>query len=333
MSLGYIGSKKSLKDFLVNSLNNHIDLTKKHTFVDLFAGTGFVGNFFSKEYNFDITSNDLEYYSYVINYSYLKCSYTEKIQNIIDRINNRVYDIKYKDLIKKTYTPFEDNERMFFTIKNGDMIDYSICVIQHLFDTKIINEEEMFFLKGSLITSIDKVANTASVYGAYLKKFKKTSLKDLVIKPIHKDTIKTNNEVLNEDSTKLELKSDIGYMDPPYNTRQYSSNYFLLNYILKYDESIEIKGKTGVIKNWNRSSFCSKKTIKESVLQTITKNNFDILMFSYNNEGLLTKEELTELFKTKYTTVHLYEKEYKKFKSQKNNNKKNTIEYLFINIL
>ena len=41
------------------------------------------------------------------------------------------------------------------------------------------------FLLGSLLVSIDRVANTTSVYGAYLKKLKASALKPLVLEPIH----------------------------------------------------------------------------------------------------------------------------------------------------
>jgi adenine-specific DNA-methyltransferase len=66
----------------------------------------------------------------------------------------------------------------------------------------------------------DKVANIASVYGAYLKKFKKSALKNLVLKPIHKNTIKNKrNKVYNEDIINIlnKDKYDLVYLDPPYN--------------------------------------------------------------------------------------------------------------------
>ncbi len=46
-----------------------------------------------------------------------------------------------------------------------------------------ITEGEYFFLLATLIENIDKVANTASVYGAFLKKVKKSAAKPLVMVP------------------------------------------------------------------------------------------------------------------------------------------------------
>jgi adenine-specific DNA-methyltransferase len=331
MSLGYIGSKKSLISFIEESLKKHINIDKNIIFADLFAGTGFVGNFFNKKYNCKIIANDLEYYSYVINYSKLNCLYSDKLSDIIDNINDRKYDIQYQTLIKNTYSPFETCERMYFTIDNADFIDYCSCVISYLYNAKLINKSEMIFLKGSLVTSLDKIANTSSVYGAYLKKFKKSATKKLTIVPIHTlRTFENRNKIYNDDILNLKIKADVCYLDPPYNARQYGSNYSQLNYILKYDKNIEIKGKTGVVKEWNRSSFSSKKTIVESMKNIISNIDAKILMLSYNNEGLLTKEKLTELLNDKYSKVTLYEQQYKKFKAKSKINGSSVVEYLFV---
>jgi len=332
MSLGYIGSKKSLINFIVEKLHKHIDINESYTFSDLFAGTGFVGNYFHKKYKYKINANDMEYYSFVLNYANLKSSYNDKLKLIIENINNRTYDIEYDNLIKRTYTPFGDCERMYFTVENGDFIDYCMNVILKLKKDKEITEEEEMFLKASLLVKLDKVANTSAVYGAYLKKFKNSALKKIILQPLHeiKENNGEENKIYNDDILNLKLKTDITYLDPPYNTRQYSNNYSQLNYILKYDDTIEIKGKTGLIKNWNRSTFCSKKSISESLETTLKNIESDYLLFSYNNEGLLSKEDLTKIFGKKYKNVTLYEKDYKKFKAQQSVKKKRVIEYLFV---
>ena len=38
---------------------------------------------------------------------------------------------------------------------------------------------------------------------------------------------------------------DVVYLDPPYNNRQYSKNYHVLNYLARY-EDMELRGKTGL---------------------------------------------------------------------------------------
>ena len=63
--MNYIGSKYSLLNFLESSIEKIADKNCK-IFCDLFAGTGVVGALF-KSKNFKIISNDIQYYSYVLN--------------------------------------------------------------------------------------------------------------------------------------------------------------------------------------------------------------------------------------------------------------------------
>ena len=63
--MNYIGSKLSLLEFLDESINKVVDKNCK-VFCDLFAGTGVVGIYFKKK-GYQIISNDIQYYSYVLN--------------------------------------------------------------------------------------------------------------------------------------------------------------------------------------------------------------------------------------------------------------------------
>ena len=94
----------------------------------------------------------------------------------------------------------------------------------------LIVDDEYYFLIASLIESIDKYANTASVYGAFLKRLKKTANNDLILKPAELIVNNQEHTVFNEDANKVvnKIDGDIVYLDPPYNHRQYASNYHLL---------------------------------------------------------------------------------------------------------
>lgn len=64
-----------------------------------------------------------------------------------------------------------------------------------------INENTYYFYLASLINSIDKYANTASIYGAFLKHIKKSAAKTFVLEPL--EIIEgRRGEVLNEDAVK-----------------------------------------------------------------------------------------------------------------------------------
>ena len=67
--MNYIGSKKTLIPFLKETILKIIS-PDSHVFCDLFACTGTVGSCFKRE-GFKVISNDLQYYSFVLNRNYV----------------------------------------------------------------------------------------------------------------------------------------------------------------------------------------------------------------------------------------------------------------------
>lgn len=331
-TLNYIGCKQTLCPIIIDIIKSEIPNLKSMSFLDMFAGTGTVA-FRFQELTETCSANDLEYYSFVINSGLLKCSYSTKLQNIIDQCNSLQ---GINGLIYNSYSENENCERMFFTVENARKCDAIRQFIEELLKSKEINTNEYYFLLSSLIVSIDKVANTSCVYGAYLKEYKKSSLKTVNIIPIHTNTNINfqNNNVFNisaEELSKLDMYYDIVYMDPPYNQRQYSANYGPLNYIAQYDEKILLKGKTGIIDGYNKSNFCSKVKVYESFKTILDNIKCKYIFISYNNEGLLDYYELVKLL-CSYGELKLYKIPYKKFKAQKNVSGDTVFEYLwFIN--
>jgi len=328
--LNYIGSKNTLFNTLLFVCNENITDMKNKTFMDLFAGTGVVG-FNMMDHFKNCSANDLEQYSFIINSALLKCNFTQNIAQIIDKCNN--LDI-VEGLIFLNYSPSIHSERMFFTNENAKIADAIRLYIQQLFQENIITQNEFNFLLASLIVSIDKVANTSCVYGAYLKQYKKTSLKKLILKPIHtKINITENNNVylgLAEQFANIDSNYyDVIYLDPPYNQRQYSGNYSPLNYIALYDSTIVLEGKTALIKNYNKSNFCKKTQVKNTFIQLINGLKCNYLILSYNNEGLLSIDELKEILIQK-GKVKLYKIQYAKFKAQSKIDTKFVEEYLWV---
>ena len=339
MTFNYIGSKKSLINFLdipISKIVNDNHNSDKLVMLDGFAGTGIVGfSFYNKYNNITMISNDLEYYSYIINYSLLCVSLTDKLKTIIDNINIKIKIPKnkeYYNLVSENYTPLGKDKRMFWTEENGIACDYCKYLIDSLLKKKEINKSEYIFLIASLLSSMDKLANTASVYGAFLKSFKSSAKDSLKLIPLHTNIYndcsnKTFNCDINSDEI-LNQSYDIAYLDPPYNQRQYSANYHPLNYIAKYDDKIEIYGKTGLLKSSNKSKYSQKPNALEALTHLITTLKAKHILLSYNNEGIINFEKIKELL-ISLGIVILYKKEYKKFKSNENQENEIVYEYLF----
>lgn len=331
-TLNYIGSKHTLSPLLAKIIDNEISNLGLKSFLDMFSGTGSV-TFRFQDITNNCTANDLEFYSFIINFALIKCCYSTKLQSILD-ICNGLEGVE--GLVYKNYSQNDICNRMFFTSENAKKCDAIRIHIEQLKNDNIVTENEYYFLLASLIVSMDKVANTSCVYGAFLKEYKKSSLKHLNLIPIHTKTdVKVNsNEVYNlsaEELSKQDIFYDVVYMDPPYNHRQYSANYCPLNYIAYYDHNIKLNGKTGTIDGYNKSNFCSKTKVKNSFKIILDNLKCNYIFISYNNEGLLNYDELKELLSC-YGELKLYKIPYKKFKAQQKVTGDTVFEYLwFIN--
>ncbi len=330
--MNYIGSKFKLSSWIQEEVKKVVgdDLSQK-VFCDIFAGTGIVGRTFKKDVK-QVISNDLEHYSYVLNKNYIenhedindKEKYIKELNNLPLIDNGFIY---------KNYCMGSGSQRQYFSDINGKKIDTIRTKIKQWYEAKKINDSLYYFLLASLVESADKVANTASVYGAFLKHIKKSASKELILEPAHFIVNDNSHQVFNMDSNQLikNISGDILYLDPPYNQRQYSSNYHLLNTITKY-EPFDPKGKTG-LPQYNRSKYCKKSEVTNSFDELIKNANFEYIFLSYNNEGLMSKEDVEEVMK-KYGKYSLQIKEYQRFKADKTENRNHkankTYEYLHI---
>jgi len=120
-------------------------------------------------------------------------------------------------------------------------------------------------------------------------------------------------------------------MDPPYNHRQYGANYHLLNTITLYDH-FDPRGKTG-LREYIRSNYCKRSVVASSFEALIRDAQFQYIFLSYNNEGLMSEDEVREIM-SRYGDYSLETTEYQRFKADKSKNRNHkadaTIEYLHI---
>lgn len=348
--MNYIGSKKTLLGFLEESIVKVAD-GDCQVFCDLFAGTGAVGSHFKKKKKFHIIANDIQYYSFVLNRHYIKnhkILFFAKLEKEIPELKRIKTEErgKYvcaflsslkgeKGFIYKNYclggTQKRKNPRQYFSDSNGMRCDAVRRKIENWKRGKLINDNEYYFLLASLLESVDKHANTASVYGAFLKKLKSSARSDFELKPAELIINDKEHRVFNKDANKLasEIECDILYLDPPYNQRQYATNYHILETIAKYDEFIP-QGKTG-LRNYEeeKSLYCSRSEVKNVFKELILKAKTKYIFLSYNNEGLMTLEDIKEIMELR-GEYGFFTKEYNRFKADKKREYKaeKTIEYL-----
>ncbi len=274
-----------------------------------------------------IIANDIQYYSYIISKHMIENNGNldkQRCQTLIEQLNN----LEDKEgFIYKNYsyggTAGQEYRRMYFSDYNAKKCDAIRDTLDEWLANKKISQEEFYFLLGSLIDSIDKCANTALVYGAYLKTLKQKAQNKMVLTPLPIMPGRVKCSVYNEDACHLinNISGDILYLDPPYNDRQYCSNYHILETIARNDAP-KIHGKTG-LRNYEsqKSLFCSKSRVYAAFENLIRDAKFKYIFLSYNNEGIMHAEEIESIM-TKFGKYFVYDKDYQRFKSDRDENRK-----------
>ncbi len=334
--LDYIGSKYLLLDWLTQAIQQKTGWAtlEGKKVADLFGGTGVVSYHF-RCLRSSVLSNDAELYSSIITKAFTLSTYTERLRDLLQQLNTEIQTQSLIGYMTTHYSPTETNERMFFTTDNAKKLDYIRKRIEEL----PLTNSEYTFLLASLLISADKVSNTPAVYGCYLKKFKKTAQKEFHLVPIHTRTQPAaegsttyHSDVLNPELLN-KINVDLVYLDPPYNERQYSKNYFPLNQLAKKPSDLvaepALKGKTGIPTDCFLSPFCKKgKPVEEAFERLVRNVKTKWIFLSYNSESLIPKARMVELLQ-KFGSVSVIEADYKRFKSFKYNEDKEIQEYLF----
>ncbi len=328
----YLGNKTRLLneiEFFINERN-----IKGNDFFDIFSGTGSVAEHFKNKY--ETSSNDYMTFSYNIQSSKLLNSEPPLFTKLNKELKMDVFDylnsVDTKELkplfISKNYSE-GNSDRLYFSKENGLMIDSARVKIDEWSSLDLINKEERSYLMHSLLEAVTKVSNTTGTYGAFLKK-----LDNRAVKRIYFDRPKLlegkGKKTYNKDAESLirEIEGDILYIDPPYTNFNYSRGYHILETIARFDLP-EIRGITGVRTNGNNSNFSSKVKALSSFENLIRHANFNDIIISYSNHGIIPKNDLLKML-DKYSIGKPFIKEidYREYKTVNSPNKEPLKEFL-----
>jgi adenine-specific DNA-methyltransferase len=308
----YLGNKYKLLKFIEEIVDE--ECGKFTSFCDIFAGTGVVGMHFNSNEK-EIVFNDFLASNNVCLSTFFNTNFDYK-----DEVSRHINDLNNLNSVRSNYVSKHFGGR-YFSEKNAKKIG----LIREEIHELSLSDQIKNILLCSLLYAADKVANTVGHYDAYRKKMDSNKALELLIPEI-KWRKNKNNKVYKADSNQLvsSLSCDVIYIDPPYNSRQYSDTYHILENITDWQKP-EVHG---IGKKMDRSHIKSDYCLAnatEVFADLIGKVDSKHILLSYNSTGdskvsrsnaRIADEDILRILKEK-GDVTVYEKEYSEFTTGK----------------
>lgn len=308
----YTGSKFKLADWIFSIIDNHCT---GRSFCDIFAGTGIIAQHAINKME-KVVINDFLYSNEIIYKAFF-------LQKPFDHTKINSYKLRFQNIdvssMKDNYASINYGNK-FFSYNDALRIGAIRDDIDSLND---INEKERAILIASLLYSADKAANTVGHYDAYIKgQDIPDTFKFDLISP-YETTAEI--EIHREDANILakSLNMDIVYIDPPYNSRQYSRFYHVLENITTWRKP-ELKGVACKPEPENMSDYC-RSTATKTFEDLINSINAKFVVVSYNNtynskssssKNKITLESIEKILSAK-GELTVFEKPYQYFNAGK----------------
>lgn len=220
------------------------------SFCDPFAGTGVVSQAFNDEHT-KVISNDHLFSNHVSLHTFLKASKAgeKRLPELIMRLNSLPSD---------TDNYFSSRYGGTFFTKG---VARKIGSIRDEIEAVAVDETEKYALVCSLLYAMDRIANTVGHYDAYRRGASDGRPFRMMLPRLEDPRVNSKNEVYNEDANDLvrRISSDVLYLDPPYNSRQYCDTYHLLENTAVWEKP-ETRGKAQKMDRGSlKSRYCSKE--------------------------------------------------------------------------
>ncbi len=338
----YYGCKTKLLNYIEDAVNT-LNLKSGSIFFDIFSGTSAVGKHF-KRLGYTVYSNDFLEFAHAIAHCSIQLNHKPKFTKLKKTINVKTTDdiIQFLNSIKpsigfitKNYSPINNNKRKYLSIENAQKVD-SIRKQIHMWKrNELISDGEYYYLLTSLLEAINLVSNVTGTYAAFLKKWDDRALKKMRLSVPEIISSRNKNKSFKCDANDIitKVKSDILYLDPPYNSRQFASNYFFLELIAEgwFDKKPSIYGLSGMRPyEHQKSKYSMKNEACNALDNLIQKAKTKFIILSYNNEGIIPLEKIKKIL-SKRGKVIIFNKEHKRYRAiNQDGSKTKTNEILFL---
>lgn len=311
----YTGSKYQLSNWIVDLIRDNCE---GDSFCDLFAGTAIMSKQMLDNVQ-EIYINDFLYSNEVIYRAFFEQA---------DFDNVKLCALK-NEFLKKDISEIAENYvsknfgGKFFSYNDSLRIGY---IREQIEIDNNLNKKEKHILLASLLYSLDKAANTVGHYDAYIKgKPINDSFAFDLIEPYEFKNKKLHISRLDANILAKNISCDIVYIDPPYNSRQYSRFYHVLENITKWEKP-ELFGVACKPKPENMSEYC-KRSATKTFEELISSLNCKYIVVSYNNtynsrssssRNKISLEDIQRILENK-GAISIFEKEHPYFNAGKSN--------------
>lgn len=301
----YLGSKT----LLVKQINDLIGAHKPgEIFCDPFGGIGTVGSYM-KQCGYRVISGDLLLFAHCFQKSLIQLDEVPAFSCIDDEVGGDVERYLNTVSAEEGWLIQEYcNKRKFFTEDNAKCIQGCIDAIWTWKESQKISEDEYAILIASLIQSVDKVANTAGTYYAYLKEYYRKARQPFCFQLLRPTKSEYPCQCFLEDANALVSRHacHVLYLDPPYNTRDYFKYYHLPETIAKGEVPSPI-GKSGISHRQEiRSPYIIKSKAEDAFVDLIEHSRCDIILFHYTDNGLLDESFVRSVLSKAGTVKEYY---------------------------
>ncbi len=330
----YLGNKDSLLTFIDQVLAMHGAASARVaplSVCDPFTGTTSVARHLKRQ-DWRVVSGDIMAYSFALQHAYVGLNEAPAFAGLLDagvldpqlnlpvplhRVIAHLNNLRgVEGFFYWNYSPDGHEGRRYFTAANALRIDAVRQAINWWQEMGWLTEAERYLLVAALIEAVSRVANVAGTYAAYLKRWDPRAHKPMILSVPQVVHSSQEHQVNLADANELvpQQECDLLYIDPPYNARQYCTNYHVLETLALGDEP-QVKGVAGLrAENGKRSPYCRTGQAEEALSGLVQQAKARWILMSYNSEGLIPQDRVVGILSQR-GNVEIYACEYRRFRS------------------